>query len=138
MLFDEMQEIVDLNIINDSNDSNLFIKRDGFIRGNMFKNEYIPYKNYKEEYLKPMSDREKLLLEIMENTFAIIDLNLYLDLHPNNKEMLELFRDYIAKSVDKEMEYVKKYGPIELIDSDSTDTFKWINDPWPWQREGNI
>ena len=143
MLFDDNIGFVDLDMFETNNNSldnnpKLFDKSEGLIKGNMFKNEFIPYKNYKEMKLTPKSSREKLLLEILENTFAIIDLNLYLDLHPNDQDMLKKFAQLVAKSVDKEMEYVKTYGPIELIDSDSTDTFKWINDPWPWQKEGNI
>ena len=29
----------------------------------------------------------------------------------------------------------KKYGPLEVIDSNSNTNFKWIQDPWPWERE---
>lgn len=118
-----------------SNDSKLISVEEGFLRGNMFKDEYIPYKNYKYSKIIPQTERESLLLEIMELSFAINDINLYLDLHPTDEELLRKFRCLVEKSCMKEMEFVKKYGPIDLIDSDDTQSFNWIDDPWPWQNE---
>lgn len=123
-----------INNINNNNANNKLVTVDeGFLRGNMFKDEYVPYKNYNYGKIMPGSKQEALLLEIMEDSFAIIDLNLYLDLHPNDSNMLARFKELVEASVKKEMEYVKMYGPLELIDSDSNNTFEWINDPWPWQ-----
>ena len=34
------------------------------------------------------------------------------------------------------MEYVKCYGPLEVMDSESLSKFEWINNPWPWENTG--
>lgn len=109
---------------------------EGFTKGNMFTNLYEPYKNYKSYKVIPCDKKEELLLEIMALSFAINDLNLYLDLHPNDENMLCKFKDLVERSCQKEMEYVKTYGPLELIDSDSTKKFEWIDNPWPWENVG--
>lgn len=109
---------------------------EGFLRGNMFKDEYESYKNMTYYKVIPKTKREELLLEIMALSFAINDLNLYLDLFPKDEEKLKEFKSLVEKSCAKEMEFVKNYGPLELIDNDSLKEFKWIDDPWPWQNEG--
>ena len=101
----------------------------------MFKDEYKPYKNYTYKKIVPKTKKEELLLEIMELSFAINDLNLYLDLNPGDREMLEKFNKLVEISCQKEMEYVKNYGALEVIDSDSNSNFEWIKNPWPWERE---
>ena len=109
---------------------------EGFLRGNMFANEYKPYKNYKVKKIVPRTQREELLLEIMELSFAINDLNLYLDLHPEDKQMLKKFNELVEKSCKCEMAYVKNYGSLEVIDNTSDEKFEWIKNPWPWDNEG--
>ena len=118
-----------------NNNSNLVSVSEGFLRGNMFQDEYKPYKNYTYKKILPKTKKEELLLEIMELSFAINDLNLYLDLNPGDREMLEKFNKLVEISCQKEMEYVKNYGALEVIDSDSNSNFEWIKNPWPWERE---
>ena len=50
--------------------------------------------------------------------------------------MLKKFRELAEKSCAKEMEYVKTYGPLEVIDNNSLSKFNWINNPWPWENTG--
>lgn len=137
MLFDDNVGFVTFDFPNkDKNTKKELVSiKEGFLRGNMFANLYLPYKNYTYSKIVPRTKREELLLEIMELCFAINDLNLYLDLHPKDTEMVKIFRDLVEKSCLKEMEFVKLYGPIDVIDINS-DNFNWIEDPWPWQNEG--
>ena len=97
---------------------------------------YNPYKNYKYERVFANNKQEELLLEIMALSFAINDLNLYLDLHSTDEQMLKKFKELAEKSCAKEMEYVKTYGPLEVIDNNSLSKFNWINNPWPWENTG--
>lgn len=116
--------------------SNLASVKDGFAKGNMFNDLYDPYKNYRYQKLTANNKQEELLLEIMVLSFAINDLNLYLDLHPTDESMLRKFKDLTEKAYSKEMEYVKCYGPLEVMDSESLSKFEWINNPWPWENTG--
>lgn len=116
--------------------SNLASIKDGFAKGNMFNDLYDPYKNYRYQELTVNNKQEELLLEIMALSFAINDLNLYLDLHPTDESVLRKFKDLTEKAYSKEMEYVKCYGPLEVMDSESLSKFEWINNPWPWENTG--
>ena len=54
---------------------------EGLVLGNLFLDEYVPYKNYKPYKIKPTCEKDAMLLKIREYCFAIDDLNLKLDLH---------------------------------------------------------
>lgn len=107
----------------------------GFSRGNMFNDLYDGYKDYKVVMPVATTERESDLLDIMALSFALNDLNLYLDLHPSDKEMLKKFNELVETSCTKEMEFVKKYGPLEVNDGSYYEKFEWINNPWPWENE---
>ena len=114
---------------------NVVSPMEGFLRGNMFKDEYEPYKNLTYFKLNPSNDKERLLYQVMAYSFAIYDLNLYLDLHPDNKGMLDLFKKYVKEEKELCNEYVNKYGPLE-VNEVKGQKFDWINSPWPWETRG--
>ena len=80
--------------MNMSNSPMLYDPYQGFIRGNMFQNLYDAYK-IKEPYeIKPMNEQAEMLTYIDSLSFACIDINLYLDVFPNDKNAIELFNQY--------------------------------------------
>lgn len=109
------------------------LNEEGYIYGNMFKDEYIPYKNYKVYRLSPRSEEENLKLKIMEHAFKINDLNLYLDLHPKDTDIYNYFRKEKNELDSYIDEYESKYGSICL--NAKMDSYNWIKDPWPWEDE---
>jgi len=117
------------------NTGKLVDSKEGFLRGNMFKNEYDPYKNMQYKMLKPKNEREVLLFKIMEIDFAINDLNLYLDMHPEDAEMYEKFKAYTNECIRLKDEYAKKYGPLTLEQTKSNE-YEWMKNPWPWDKSG--
>jgi spore coat protein JB len=126
MFFDDI-------IFNMNNNKNvmLFDEEDGFMYGNMFKNEYDSYKNYKPVQLESNTELGKLLLKIYQYDFALNDLSLYLDLHPDDIESYKAFKKYteeLSKCVDV---YEKKYGPMEL-DNSNYNNYLWDEGPWPF------
>ncbi len=114
---------------------NILNPMEGFLRGNMFQDEYEPYKNLTYFKLNPKDEKEKLLYQVMALSFAINDLNLYLDLHPDNKEVLDLFKKFVREEKELSSEYVKKYGPLEVTEI-MGNKFNWIDSPWPWENRG--
>ncbi len=118
----------------DINNKPLFDPYQGFIRGNMFQGLYDPYK-LKEPYdIKPMNEQAELLTYIDSLSFACIDLNLYLDVNPNDRTAIDLFNQYRSQKKDLMEEYQRKFGPL-LLSSDSLNTYPWSWDdrPWPWE-----
>ena len=82
--------------------------------------------------------RHDLLQWINVVSFAVNDVQLFLDTHPEDQEALSFFSEYSRLRKEALDEYAKHYGPL-TIDSANTkcqDTWAWINDPWPWQEGG--
>ena len=116
----------------DRHDIDLFTVNEGFNAGNMFRNEYDAYKNYKYGKLVARNEKDKILLCIYDYDSALNDLNLYLDIHPDNMEMYKLF-----KKINKERKYYvdlyeERYGPLELTTTDYAN-YEWLNGPWPFE-----
>ena len=114
--------------------TSLYNPNDGFNKGNMFPNLYNQYKNYKPVELKANNEREQILLDLSRVAFAAHELNLYLDLNPNDESMLTLFNDYRREANALMKQYESKYGPLN-IKSDSLEKgpFAWVNNMWPWE-----
>ena len=125
----------DQNIKNVDTFKNLYDPYNGLIRGNLFKELYDPYKIDEPYEIKPMNSQADLLTHIDALSFAMIDLNLFLDVNPNNKEAINLFNQYREEKKELTKEYEAKYGPI-TIDSNSLNSYPWAwdNMPWPWDN----
>ena len=117
------------------NENRLVSSKEGFLRGNMWKNEYEPYRGMTYVPLKPTCEREMLLFQIMEKDFAVNDLNLYLDLHPEDQEIYEKFKQYTKECIELKDQYARKYGPLSL-EQTSGGSYEWMKNPWPWDKSG--
>ena len=117
----------------------LFNPEVGFNNGNMFSNLYDQYKNYTAETLIPKNDREKLLLDLSRVSFVAHELQLYLDLNPNDNSILTLFNDYEDKCRKLTEEYERRYGTLNT-DSNFLNQvpFNWEEGIWPWEEKFNV
>lgn len=130
----------DINNININNfrkieKPELYSMTEGLNKGNMFKNEYDPYKNYIYRVVVK-GDLDELLLKIQELTFKTIDLNLYLDVYPNDMTVYNEFKSTTEELKKYKEIYEKNYGPICMTDTSFYNSYKWANNPWPWMNEG--
>ena len=107
----------------------------GLLRGNMFNNEYIPYRNKDVQSINTLTEQDALKLKIYETNFALIDLGLYLDLHPNDNDVFERFQNCLSDFEKYKDMYEKQYGPLELT-CVKGNSYNWINNPWPWDKDG--
>lgn len=79
--------------------------------------------------------RKALMRRIQEVEFAALDLNLYLDTHPENMEALMEYNRYACELEQLKKMYEMKYGPLFNFGfSPSQYPWRWINDPWPWEK----
>ncbi len=122
---------IDFNI----NNRNFLSAKEGFLRGNLFKDEYKPYKNLTYIDIKPQNDREAKLYNVMCYGEAINDMNLYLDVHPEDGNALKYLEELIKEEKNAKEEYVNSYGPLNICDTKG-DKFEWIDSPWPWDDLG--
>lgn len=81
-----------------------------------------------------MTNREILLKKIGTYKFAVTDLHLFLDTHPNDAETLEKIAEYERKLKPLVAEYESKYGPLRW-GRNISNSFMWIKKPWPWDTE---
>lgn len=82
--------------------------------------------------------KRELLEKIREYGFYAVDLNLYLDNFPDNKEALKDYMYVSSKLRDLMEVYEDNYGPLVNFGiSKDINHCKWTNEPWPWEREAN-
>ena len=78
--------------------------------------------------------KEDLFKFIQNTNFALIEMALYLDTHPECPCGLETYHDYhhsIKRAIDI---YEKKYGPLPIYGVNCKDNWDWVDEPWPWQK----
>lgn len=120
----------------DVNKNNIFDPYNGFIRGNLFPELYNSYKIKTPYEITPMNEQAELLTYVDAYTFAMTDLNLYLDVYPDDRDALQMFNEYRLQAEQYVKNYESKYGPL-LLTSNSLNTFPWAwnNAPWPWEKK---
>lgn len=125
-----------IDIINggSNNKFKIYDLEEALRRGNLYPNLYHGYKNYEPAIVKVETEREKCLLEIQRLEFSITDLNLYLDLYPEDRNAYEVFKKYVMECKKKKEEYTRIYGPLCL--DDLTDEWEWSKGVWPWEGKG--
>ncbi len=111
---------------------NLYSPTEGYMKGNLFSNVYSEYKNYTPQTLRPKTEQERDLYELSTVAFAAHELNLYLDIHPEDTSLLQLFKDYEEKCKALTEQYERKYGPLSVSGITSSKEFNWVNN-WPWE-----
>ena len=115
----------------------LYSSSEGYTRGNMFKNKYIPYKNYQPQILRATNEKEQMFLNMSAASFAAHDLNLYLDLHPQDGNALNMFNQYREQANKFLMDYERSYRPVTISSDTLTESpFMWEVQPFPWNEGG--
>ena len=79
--------------------------------------------------------REEMMQRIKGLNFAIIELGLYLDTHPEDEKALCLHRKYCKEYRELTDKYQKVYGPLTI--KFPCNKWRWLEEPWPWER-GNF
>ena len=122
-----------IGIINGNVDNLKFYDLDDALnKGNLFKNLYDPYKSYTPSAIKVNGDRKNKLLEIQRLEFSINELNLYLDLYPDDINVFKIFKKLTEDLKDKTEKYEKTYGPLELCAVN--DSYEWTMSMFPWEE----
>ncbi len=115
------------------NDPPRYSQNDAMRAGTLFPGLDLPFH---KELRSRFPAENTALSELMALDFAIDELGLYLTTHPNDSEVLELYWSYIRLSKQGREKYESVYGPLCQTDI-TPGSFKWLNDPWPWDMGGN-
>lgn len=78
-------------------------------------------------------DMLALLKEIMAVDFAVYELGLFLDTHPNERRALEDHNKYARRAQQLKATYEEKFGPLRIDSVSGVFPYRYISDPWPWE-----
>lgn len=107
--------------------------KEALLQGTLFPGLDLPFR---KELRSRFPKVNEALLELMALDFAIDELGLYLTTHPNDQQALELYWSYIRLGREGRAKYEEANGP--LLQTDITEgSFRWLDDPWPWDKGGN-
>ena len=81
------------------------------------------------------SSRRQLMKKIQETDFYALDLQLYLNTHPNCERALLLYQNTVKKAKMLRDEYEEKYGPVTAFGAAGKAPWTWIESPWTWEKE---
>ena len=75
--------------------------------------------------------------KVFNPDFAINELALYLDTHRQDREALELYRSYQKMYRACMEEYKRSHGPMTHMCVSDSESYDWLDDPWPWEISKN-
>ena len=68
-------------------------------------------------------------------SFAVVEMNLYLDTHPEDEDALAFFREKVELRKEALKQYAEQYDPltIDTANDRMSRSFEWVMQPWPWE-----
>lgn len=105
----------------------------GVVRGTMFPGLDLPFRNMVNK--GELGDRP--MQELQALSFAVVDLGLYLDTHPDDEETLALFQKYVKRYEESMTRYEAQYGPLVQRNAGMRGRYQWLCGPWPWEYRAN-
>ena len=106
--------------------------RKALVRGTLFPGLDLPFMNMVNQQEQPVTPKT----ELQTLGFVLQELALYLDTHPEDKEALELYREY-QKIYHKGMMEYNECNPLKHGMPTQGDRYRWLDDPWPWEYAAN-
>ena len=82
-----------------------------------------------------MNEQKKLFNMIRAYSFAVYEVSLYLDGHPDDRRALAYYGKYSEKLKEAASRYEKRYGPLTLYGCEGRDGWTWVKTPWPWEYD---
>ncbi|MEW5933064.1 MAG: spore coat protein CotJB [Bacillota bacterium] len=79
-------------------------------------------------------ERRQLLDRLAALEFTAIELQLFLDTHPDDQRALADFNATAQELAGLRELYESRYGPLLSYGfSPSPRAWRWVEEPWPWQ-----
>lgn len=80
-----------------------------------------------------MSQQDQMLHDIGIVDFVLVDLTLYLDTHPHDREAMEYFNHYSRIKNQMEKEFSQRFFPLTKDHAESNKEWRWGMAPLPWE-----
>lgn len=101
--------------------------------GNIDPELYLGYKNYGVRKL----DNNSLSNIVKSHIYILIELALYLDVHPEDKNALMLYQNYFNNLKAALEKYEQTYGPLSILSTNvNFNDWNYLTN-WPWERGEN-
>lgn len=88
--------------------------------------------------MKNEINKMDLLKQISATRFMIIDLALFLNTHPKDKETIIEYNYYVKEWKGLKEHYEINFGMLTQLTSLSSYPWQWMSEPWPWENEANF
>jgi len=76
---------------------------------------------------------EEALLKLTELGFAVLDLQLYLNVYPTDLDAIKTYNSTVDCYNKAKTELEKQNGPLRnFTEPSQTTKFNYIHSPWPW------
>lgn len=79
-----------------------------------------------------MQTKDSLLKQINEASFAMDDVLLFLDTHPDDAAAMQYYRNVVAMRKNAMDAYQNQFGPL-MVDSVTGNRWDWVTEKWPWE-----
>lgn len=76
---------------------------------------------------------QELLARISEIQFVCVELNLYIDTHPDDTDALEDYYNYSTMLKELIASYDEQYGPLMGFGHSATTAGSWVCSAWPFE-----
>ena len=106
--------------------------RRAIVRGTLFPGLDLPFMGMVNKNELPVTP----LTELQTMAFVIQELALYLDTHRDDKEALDLYRNFQKMYAQGRQTYEKTCGPLNHM-THCEGPYQWLDDPWPWEYAKN-
>ena len=123
---------------------------EGLKKGTIFPELHQPYvkgvQKKMPEYSKPGHQmavagrpvlepaQRKMLFTIQAVEFTVLEFNLYLDTHPEDRKALNDYNKACRQLLALKRDYEARYGPFANFGSATSQfPWQWIDEPWPWE-----
>ena len=113
--------------------SKKYAKTHALSNGHLFPGLNLPFRLKVEGSSLPSTP----LVELQALEFVVLELGTYLDTHPDDAEAFDLFKQYSAMEQSAKAEYESKYGPITKTSGAAGSSYRWLQEPWPWNYAQN-
>lgn len=107
--------------------------RKGLVRGTLYPGLDLPFMGMVNKNELPVTPKT----ELQALHFAVNELALYLDTHPEDEEALQLYRQYQKMLHNGSMEFSRDHTPMNHSTPVEHKRYTWMDEPWPWEISAN-
>jgi spore coat protein JB len=70
----------------------------------------------------------------MAEEFTAVELNLFLDTHPDDERALNDYNETVERLRELKAAYENQFGPLTNFGYATSEyPWRWVDEPWPWQ-----